>query len=915
MISGCRNGMRLSGKTRNESRSIVHYSFAMAVLLAAVCVSLVPDFCAAMILPKENHSGSQVNPVSKDQRSCDLIEYQFHYSGAALPGIQSTVADDKILYAGSTTGILIYDIADAAQPILAGTYDCPWVVDMVERGDTIYALTSFEALILDCTAPAHPSLVSSISFGELYQGAVRVADDLLLVGTWDGLRIYSIANSMLPVLLGYFNSGSIWDMFVSAPYAVISSYSNESRIIDFSDPTLPTEVTILPTSPHGAIDMKENMMVACRPSGGFDIYDLSDILHPALLGTRYTSMHFYDVVLGDSRAYLSGEYASVDVFDMTYPAYPPLIGYFFSELGQSTLQIALSGNLAFLSGYNGIVCVNVASPSEINRISSFARTGSQYGTKICGNLVYSCSDGYGGLNVVDNSASGSPVPVGFWPIWGTNIQIDVSSGLAAVANTSTGVHFFNVENPQLLDSLSVFSYSGSAHDVVLSGNRAFVAAVNSIWIVDVANPESPDLLAALDGFSAYGVFVKDSILYVAERNQLRLINVADPAQPAVMSSVAIQGDGSEVAVQGNLAFVASVYAGQWIVDGGLWIINVEDPSSPFVVQNYEPGSSVLTIDVEGMLAYVTFANWGMEVIDVEDPWTPCQEYLYPSIDVNTVDVEDGSVSVATAPGLRFFAQTGGPCDPESGNAAPQITSPVADTIYTWDGDLWEGNWQYQATAIDPDCDGTGMRLSFAGFPTQCSDYGNGELHCNFSACDTTTKMFNVVAYDGDLADTQQVMVYFRKNFLHSVYPIDSTLYFGQHFTYTPLAEGFVGHDPYVMYFTYPSWCELHGDTLHGYAPAFESLDVVSLFASDDCRYAFTTFHLLTYRCGDLNTSGRVDLSDVVFLVNYIFSSGPPPLPDTAAGDIDCSGSVSISDAVYLVNCMFWPCPSPCSACP
>ena len=60
---------------------------------------------------------------------------------------------------------------------------------------------------------------------------------------------------------------------------------------------------------------------------------------------------------------------------------------------------------------------------------------------------------------------------------------------------------------------------------------------------------------------------------------------------------------------------------------------------------------------------------------------------------------------------------------------------------------------------------------------------------------------------------------------------------------------------------------------------------------------------------DIN-SGNVDISDVVFLVAYIFSGGPAPNP-LLSGDADCDQTVSISDAVYLISYIFFGGPAPC----
>jgi hypothetical protein len=62
-------------------------------------------------------------------------------------------------------------------------------------------------------------------------------------------------------------------------------------------------------------------------------------------------------------------------------------------------------------------------------------------------------------------------------------------------------------------------------------------------------------------------------------------------------------------------------------------------------------------------------------------------------------------------------------------------------------------------------------------------------------------------------------------------------------------------------------------------------------------------------CGDCDGSGEIDVEDVVFLVNFIFTEGPPPDP-MEIGDVDDSGSVDIDDVVYLVMYLFMDGPPP-----
>jgi hypothetical protein len=62
--------------------------------------------------------------------------------------------------------------------------------------------------------------------------------------------------------------------------------------------------------------------------------------------------------------------------------------------------------------------------------------------------------------------------------------------------------------------------------------------------------------------------------------------------------------------------------------------------------------------------------------------------------------------------------------------------------------------------------------------------------------------------------------------------------------------------------------------------------------------------------GDANGDGQTNVGDAVFLVSYIFRSGPPPQPLTA-GDFNGDGNVNIGDAVYLISYIFRGGPHPC----
>jgi hypothetical protein len=56
-------------------------------------------------------------------------------------------------------------------------------------------------------------------------------------------------------------------------------------------------------------------------------------------------------------------------------------------------------------------------------------------------------------------------------------------------------------------------------------------------------------------------------------------------------------------------------------------------------------------------------------------------------------------------------------------------------------------------------------------------------------------------------------------------------------------------------------------------------------------------------CGDLNSDGSVSISDIVYLISYLFKGGKPPQcePYTACADVNKDMQITISDVIYLIN--------------
>lgn len=80
--------------------------------------------------------------------------------------------------------------------------------------------------------------------------------------------------------------------------------------------------------------------------------------------------------------------------------------------------------------------------------------------------------------------------------------------------------------------------------------------------------------------------------------------------------------------------------------------------------------------------------------------------------------------------------------------------------------------------------------------------------------------------------------------------------------------------------------------------------------ADTTRIYISVVEPQSYTCGDANSDDDVNVSDAVYIINYVFIGGTAPDP-MASAEVNCDGSVNVSDAVYIINYVFIGGNAPC----
>jgi hypothetical protein len=94
---------------------------------------------------------------------------------------------------------------------------------------------------------------------------------------------------------------------------------------------------------------------------------------------------------------------------------------------------------------------------------------------------------------------------------------------------------------------------------------------------------------------------------------------------------------------------------------------------------------------------------------------------------------------------------------------------------------------------------------------------------------------------------------------------------------------------------------------------YANLDFSSLVQNALVAQELYNDNFFVFLPGDVTSDQKVDVADVVYLINYMFIGGPPPSP-LKVGDVNRDCVVDIEDAIYLIKYLFLNGPSPQVGC-
>lgn len=158
---------------------------------------------------------------------------------------------------------------------------------------------------------------------------------------------------------------------------------------------------------------------------------------------------------------------------------------------------------------------------------------------------------------------------------------------------------------------------GSAYDLHVDDNYAFVSYNKGIAVIDISDLTLPKLVSNVDSEEAlFGILVEQDIAYTGNNtNGLSIVDLQDRLHPKEISELDFPGSVYGLFIDSTLLYVSTL-------EGTFYIIDKSSCESPELIAQIDCEGNGTNLSKKNDLVYYANARVGLQLIDVSAPDMP-----------------------------------------------------------------------------------------------------------------------------------------------------------------------------------------------------------------------------------------------------------------------------------------------------
>ena len=489
------------------------------------------------------HRGVRIIDISRiSEPNASIIYPIIAHVETPSRALDLILAGETLYVSTEKTGVLVYDVANPAQPhLLSRFHEGNRAMKIaVEENRLFLGDKSGDISIYDVSAPSSPVLERTFPGNARATDFSLDGDTLYVADAYAGLVELDLKSQDPADFKKVDLSGMARAVSLRDGYAYVASGLGGLQIIDLSLFDVPQDFVRLKPSVRSRSVFKEGDLLFHADVSSVQLLKRSGPGHVQIVATLQAK-NVYDLEKNGDFLYLANR-NGISIYEVSDPNRPVRLGEV--TLPGSSNEIVVVGSRLFVSSPKGLYVLDLADPTHPRLIETFPMTYPR-AMATNGTHLY-VGTRYNGVQIFDLHDGQSPSLVGSytlqWPLahFERILAIEERSGLLYLATGENGLQIVDVKNPAQPELLGSVAIPGYSRGVQLEGDRAYVLdARNGVSLVDISSPEEPRNLGLVVSKSNIRTLLPlgDSLLLAAN-----LGGLLEVPRPQEVDTFQIQGD-------------------------------------------------------------------------------------------------------------------------------------------------------------------------------------------------------------------------------------------------------------------------------------------------------------------------------------------------------------------------------------
>ena len=348
---------------------------------------------------------------------------------------------------------------------------------------------------------------------------------------------------------------------------------------------------------------------------GLAIYDLSDINNYELIGfhkaSKTTTIHVVE-----DKIYIASKNGCIAILDIKSPGNPELIFTYELQSGNIANEIKVEGNYIFVF-YDHLTVIDISDYAN-PIIIDYPSIGFINEMVVNGNFMYASGSNFRIFNITDISNI-TEISSIYAP--GMDIEL-VNNYIYTTGSSLKTIDVSDPGNPTLIKQ--TFFTNNVSQQIEIIDDTVYVSGVVNddglFAILNIINPEEPEIIVEYNEFLGRYLFVNDSKAYFCTRTYdygqegLKTLNIHDYNNVELLNFT-ISSTAMKCRVYDKVVFLANGYSGFNILD----ISNIWNPN---VISEVSTKWRAVDLLKDLNVLYVAQADSGIQIFNIEDLSNP-----------------------------------------------------------------------------------------------------------------------------------------------------------------------------------------------------------------------------------------------------------------------------------------------------